>query len=231
MHYKRFIASVIIFLLILALATSVYFLRLQKDTTGDVDLTNKVHSMFYQDAVAYWDAKLTTGPFREGSSSAVRLTWTQPEEIYNHFLMTITDARSGWTRTESGEHDRVSLDVTSLQPDTKYTFVVRACIDVNCNSWMISHQEVDGKTEQMIWKLTQETRDLSLYPDQEEWQTRVQLENILLQNENGDTLSSEQKNAFTIERITRAPLKSGTEPVMTLKDSSGKLFFAKLINP
>ncbi len=232
MQYKRFITVAISTLFVCAILVAVWLLEHpQYSSKQAVDLTNKVHTEFYQKALSYWDAQLETGPFRENSSTGIRLTWTKPEEVYNHFLITVTDAASGWTQTGSGEHDRVSLDQTGLQPDTKYTFVVRACIDVKCESWMTAEKEAEARTPKMIWKITSENRDLTTFAEMENWQTAVRLPEIILQKEDGTSFSFEEKNTLTIERVTFVKMKGVEDTVMTLKRADHPPIFAVLTNP
>lgn len=146
MQYKHLVSVRIFILLALAVAVLFWFMRTPEANGPSIDVTNKVHSVIYQHAVAFFDAKLAATPFVVSPSTGIRLIWQKPEEIYNHFLITITDANSGWTRTESGEHERVSLDFTDLTADTLYTFVVQACIDPSCKSWMTSSEEIHATT-------------------------------------------------------------------------------------
>ncbi len=229
MLYKRFIHWSILGIFVLALATGWYFLRLEQSPATSVDTTPKLHATFYQQALAVWDAKLATGPFRENSSTAIRLTWQQPEELYNHFLITITDPQTGWTRTESGEHDRVSLDVTDLQADTKYVFVVRACLNPDCANWIVSHVETQAQTPTTRWQLMTTIEDQTGAPERENWQEKIQLNQLTLLDETGQTLSDEEKNAFVLERVM--VVDDLSIQFLTLSTQEGTIQYAQLMNP
>ena len=79
-----------------------------------------------------------------GSSDGIRLEWSQPTETYNHFLL--PSQIRVYILQESGEHDRVSLDVTGLEPDTEYVFALQACLDPRCETWLIAQDEYSGRT-------------------------------------------------------------------------------------
>ena len=81
-----------------------------------------------------------------GSPTHLRLEWSKPEQLYNHFVITVTEPLSGYTRTESGEHDRVSLDPDGLKPETEYIFAIQACLDRDCEKWLIATEEYRGTT-------------------------------------------------------------------------------------
>jgi hypothetical protein len=129
-----------------------------------VDATGKVHTDLYTDATNTWDPHIQVLPFRPqelggetiGSSTAIRLEWTPPEETYNHFLLTVTDPIAHTTYIESGEHDRVSLDVTGLKADTQYVFALQACFDPSCQAWLVATQETTARTPMEIWSLEEE---------------------------------------------------------------------------
>ncbi len=146
MLYKRFITTVVFTLLALAILVTLWLMRNPVEKKPSIDLTNRIHTSLYQEAIDVWDAALTTDPFDASPSTMIHLGWQKPIQTYNHFLITVTQPESGWTRTESGEHERVTLDLSDLLPDTKYTFVVQACSDPVCSSWLIADQEVSGQT-------------------------------------------------------------------------------------
>ena len=229
MLYKRFIYWSIFGIFVLAFATAWYLLHLEPLPIASVDATDKLHTDFYQQALEHWNAELTTGPFRENSSTGIRLTWKQPEQIYNHFLITITDPETGWTRTESGEHDRISLDVSDLQPVTNYTFVVRACLDVDCQNWMISTTETEAKTPKTIWQLISSLEDQTSLTERVNWQEEVELNQLLLQNEAGEPLSDEEKNTLVLERVMFS--EDASIQFLTLKTQEGTIVYAQLMNP
>jgi hypothetical protein len=119
-----------------------------------VDSTGKFHTEFYDGASDTFDAQLDVLQFQPqqiedatvGSSTYLRAEWRKAAKAYNHFLITISDPASDFTRTESGEHDRVSLDLSDLSPDTEYLIVLRACLEPVCDTWLISDQEYSGRT-------------------------------------------------------------------------------------
>ncbi|MBM5789958.1 fibronectin type III domain-containing protein [Candidatus Parcubacteria bacterium] len=147
MQYQKAIAAAIFLLLILAITLTAWFATWPETTPVRVEIGNKIHPTVYQQAVGYWDANLATQAFAVDPTIGIRLTWKKPDEIYNHFLMTVTDPSTGWTRTEAGEHERVSLDFTDLQPDTVYTFVVTACLEPECRTWITSSEEAKHRTQ------------------------------------------------------------------------------------
>lgn len=119
-----------------------------------VDSTGKIHTDLYDGATDTWNPEVQVLPFRPqdidgqtvGSSDGIRLEWSQPTETYNHFLLTVTDPVAYTSFKESGEHDRVSLDVTGLEPDTEYVFALQACLDPRCETWLIAQDEYSGRT-------------------------------------------------------------------------------------
>jgi|GEM_PF-2297099 len=185
MPYKQTLVIVIILLFLSALAVAYRFLPNSSLQTNSqpVDYTNRIHTNLYRDAQATWDAQLKSESL--DSSSRLRLTWNKPEETYNHFLITVTaaDYDAPWTRTESGEHDRVSLDLSELLLDTDFIFVVQACLNLDCTEWLIADQEAGNRTEKEIWsvvgiyttypqgKLIPYTFDLTETIRREEWES------------------------------------------------------------
>lgn len=140
---------------LIVLGTAGYFFWSQPR----VDVTGKIHTDIYESATSTWDPGVQILPFRPqeindqtiGSSAGIRLEWSQPTETYNHFLLTITDTVANTFFKESGEHDRVSLDVTGLKPDTEYVFALQACLDPRCETWMVSKNEYRGRTAIEYW--------------------------------------------------------------------------------
>lgn len=230
MLYKRLITGSVFGLLILVIAVGFWLIRVSKPQVPVLDFTNRIHTTLYQKATGFWDATLVS--LREPTSSIIHVGWQKPTQIYNHFLITITDAKTGWTRTESGEHERITLDLSDLQSDVKYTIVLQACLDRACNAWLVSKEEFEQRTEKMIWQITEEIPDLDKLPEREEWETNVLLSEIRLLNEDAEEISSEEKINYTIERVT---LVNGFyEQTMTLTQNFGegtKTVVAKLMNP
>lgn len=146
MPYKRIVTSIIFLLLACAILAAFWVVR--RPIIPAIDLTNRIHTSFYKDAKEAWNANLQSVP-NEEDASKIRLTWDKPTKTYNNFLVTVTNPSTGWTRTESGEHDRVSLDVPDLEPDTEYTFVVRACLDPDCTKWFVADKETQSRTGKM----------------------------------------------------------------------------------
>jgi len=134
-----------------------------------VDLEGKVHRDLYAHASGVWDPQMQVLPFRPqdingqqvGSSTQLRLEWQKPEKKYNHFVITITDPISGYTRKESGEHDRTSLDPDALTPATEYIFALQACLDRRCEKWMIAQNESRGTTASQIRSQDESTKILN----------------------------------------------------------------------
>lgn len=124
-----------------------------------VDSTGKVHTDLYESAMDTWNPEMQVLPFRPqdidgqtiGSSHGIRLEWSQPTETYNHFLLTVTEPVAHTSFKESGEHDRVSLDVTGLKPDTEYVFALQACVDPRCETWLVAQDEYRGRTAPEYW--------------------------------------------------------------------------------
>lgn len=124
-----------------------------------VDSTGKIHTEIYNGASGTWNPEVQSLPFRPqdvdgqtvGSSTAIRLEWKQPTETYNHFLLTITNPATNTSIKESGEHDRVSLDITGLKPDTEYVFALQACFDPRCETWIVAENEILARTPQEFW--------------------------------------------------------------------------------
>ncbi|MBI5794375.1 fibronectin type III domain-containing protein [Candidatus Uhrbacteria bacterium] len=146
----------LLFFLLIVAVVILGYLYLQRPA---VDATGKLHADLYRGASDSWDPGIQTFPFRPqdidgqtvGSSTAIRLEWKQPKKTYNHFLLTVTDPATNTTTRESGEHDRVSLDITGLKPDTQYVFALQACFDPRCQTWMIAQDETTARTPVEFW--------------------------------------------------------------------------------
>lgn len=129
-----------------------------------VDSTGKIHTDLYDGASGTWDPEVQVLPFRAqdidgktvGSSTAIRLEWKQPSQTYNHFLLTVTDPSTNTSTIESGEHDRVSLDITGLKADTEYVFALQACFDPRCQTWIVATDEITARTPVEFWSQDEE---------------------------------------------------------------------------
>lgn len=129
-----------------------------------VDSKDKVHTDLYDGASGTWNPEFQVLPFRPqdidgqtvGSSTAIRLEWKQPTQTYNHFLLTVTDLSTDTSTIESGEHDRVSLDITGLKPDTEYVFALQACFDPRCQTWIVATDEITAHTPAEFWSQDEE---------------------------------------------------------------------------
>lgn len=136
------------------IVSAVYFF-----SRTDIDPTGKIHTDLYEGASGVWDPQMQVLPFRPqeineqtvGSATQLRLEWQKPEQTFNHFLVTITDPVSEYTRKESGEHDRVSLDPDALAPNTEYVFALQACLDRRCEKWLVAQEEYRGTTAAEQW--------------------------------------------------------------------------------
>ena len=149
-------------------------------SSTSIDTTDKFHKDIYTGALDTWSPEFSTDFFRSqvindvefGSSSTISVTWTKPELTYNHFVLTISDPASDWFRKESGEHERVSLDLDALTPGTEYLMVLQACLDSECEEWYVSETEHTGTPSLMRWQLdgegSEETFVASLYEEGEE---------------------------------------------------------------
>ncbi len=185
-----------------------------------------------------WNSNLQTALFQpqtiaeieRGSSSFIRLTWEKPETIYNHFLITVTNPETGWSRTESGEHERVSLDVSDLEPDTMYTFVVQACSDPNCSTWITSNETPSARTEKMFWKFleTKVSDDLAM---KEGWESNTNLERSVFLKAD-DEPWTENKNDWQIANVfvQNKPYKIISK-LVRVGDGTEESLFAELMNP
>jgi hypothetical protein len=112
-----------------------------------INSNDKLHKDLYEGASGSWNPQMEVVAFERAPSTALTLRWQPPTESYNHFVLTISTADGTLVRKESGEHDRVSLDPDGLESDTEYVFAIQACLDRNCDSWMIAQDEYRGRTE------------------------------------------------------------------------------------
>ena len=148
---------IVIFISTLALVIQKKFFR----EPIKADYSNLVHSALVKNALDTWNSDYRAIKFRPkeingityGSASSIRLEWDAPEKTYNHFLITVTEPRSEWKRVESGEHERFSLDMSNLVPDTKYVFMIQACTNPTCSTWFTPNTEISYRTEKLIWQI------------------------------------------------------------------------------
>lgn len=116
-------------------------------TSSDIDLSDKVHGDLYEAANGTWDPQMEVTPFELDPSTRISLRWQPPQETFNHFVITLSKADGTLVRKESGEHDRVTLDLDALEPETEYVFALQACLDRNCEQWLVAQEEYRGTTE------------------------------------------------------------------------------------
>ncbi|MCR4313839.1 MAG: fibronectin type III domain-containing protein [Candidatus Uhrbacteria bacterium] len=112
-----------------------------------IDSTGKMYVDLYEGAADTWDPKMEVVAFERAPSTMMTVRWQAPEQTYNHFLVTISKANGTLVRKESGEHDRVSLDLDALEPETEYVFAIQACLDPRCTEWFIAQDEYAGTTQ------------------------------------------------------------------------------------
>ncbi|MBI4592045.1 fibronectin type III domain-containing protein [Candidatus Uhrbacteria bacterium] len=112
-----------------------------------VDSTGKLQTELYEGASGVWDPQMEVVAFERSASNTLTLRWQPPQETYNHFLVTISKADGTLLRKESGEHDRVSLDLDGLEAATEYVFTLQACLDSRCEAWLIAQEEYRGTTQ------------------------------------------------------------------------------------
>lgn len=231
MQYKRLIMAGIFLLLVLVIITAIWLTQSASPSTLLKDsMRSAVHKDLYEQATGVWNSDLALEDLSRDTSSVLRMVWQQPVQTYNHFLVTITNPATNWTRTESGEHDRVSLELTDLNPQTFYTMVVRACLDPNCLQWIISDHEVNGMTEPMRWAVTAPPEGLSEWPEVNEWQTPFALASVDLTKEDGTAFTDEDKNALVIERVQSSP-NGNPAYWITLTTTESAQLFATWLNP
>lgn len=127
-------------LLVAGIAAALWFSQPHIDSTG------KIHVDLYEGAEDTWNPQMEVVPFERLPSTMLTLRWQPPTASYNHFLISISTADGTLLRKESGEHDRLSLDVDGLVPETEYVFALQACLDPRCSEWLIAQQEYRGTT-------------------------------------------------------------------------------------
>ena len=183
MKHNKFPRILTFIFLILLVLLIVFFA-----THSNIDpkiIDDSYHKDFYTQAENTWAAKLEAQKFREqalgeltfGSSSYVSLNWQKPRYKYNHFLITVSNPETGWTRTESGNHDRDMLDLSDLKPATEYTFVVQVCFDPECKKWDVTETEAKETTSPLVWEIDTNVNNLidepfTRYTEQENWEER-----------------------------------------------------------
>ena len=140
-HMKR-LTILIIILFTAALAISGAWLV----RSPRVDATGKILASLYEGASDTWDAQIQVLPFERAPDRQLTVRWQPPEKTYNHFVISISRADGTYIRSESGEHDRVSLDPDALEPKTEYVFTLQACLDRRCEAWFIAREEARGTT-------------------------------------------------------------------------------------
>ncbi|MEK7620613.1 MAG: fibronectin type III domain-containing protein [Patescibacteria group bacterium] len=140
----RFTSILIIVLFTAALVASAAWLV----RSPRVDATGKILASLYEGASDTWDAQIQVLPFERAPDRQLTLRWQPPEETYNHFVVTISKADGTLVRKESGEHDRVTLDLDALEPETEYVFALQACLDRRCEQWLVAQEEYRGTTQQ-----------------------------------------------------------------------------------
>ncbi|MBI4256468.1 fibronectin type III domain-containing protein [Candidatus Uhrbacteria bacterium] len=111
-----------------------------------INSTGKIHMDLYEKASDTWDPQIQILPFERSPSTTLTFRWHAPEKPYNHFVITISNADGTLLRKESGEHDRLSLDLDGLEPGKQYVFALQACLDPRCEAWYISQDEYGGTT-------------------------------------------------------------------------------------
>ena len=230
MSKKLLISIAIGLLLLLALITAV-ILNKKQDVSqqSTTDLSTRVHQHLYAQASQVWESQFKTEALGRESSTMIRVVWQKPTQIYNHFLITITNPVTGWTRTESGEHDRVSLDVSELQSTTSYTFALQACLDPRCDAWIISDTEPQATTSVSVWQETTLENEVMEFPERDDWQTLIQLPFITLLHADGTIYTEEEKGSVTLTRVTL--LNGLYEQLLTFTDAAGTVHHATLQNP
>lgn len=214
---------IVIFALLVAIGTTIVWLKQEKKQITD--------------EIGTWEANLQTSLFRPktiveteyGSSSGIRLTWEKPSQTYNHFLITITNPETVWSRKESGEHDRVSLDVTDLEPDTTYTFFVQACFDPKCGSWITSTEKPSTRTDKQILRFV-DSVDESKSKLQEEMKDRIDLERVIIFTTD-NTPWTENKTEWKAEEIYLQKKPFGYFVKLINQNDGEKILWAEFLNP
>lgn len=201
-----FIGTALIILVLIAFGILMFIQKKQ------LNLDERYHKELYAESVKLFESQLETSHFREqiivgetrGSSSRIRLTWQKPVKPYNHFVIVISDPKTGKTRRESGEHERMSLDVSDLKADTEYVFTLLACLEPSCKKWMTSREEPRAKTEKMYWQLFDTIvieKDVALFQPVESWQTLIDPQAIVWLNTDGTLLDRETAEQIQLEQL------------------------------
>lgn len=112
-----------------------------------IDSSDKIHTDLYEDASGTWDPQIQVTPFERAPSTMMSLRWQPPQQTYNHFVLTLSKADGTLIRKESGEHDRMTLDLDALEPETEYVFALQACLNPRCKQWLIAQEEYRGTTQ------------------------------------------------------------------------------------
>ncbi len=116
---------------------------------------NAFHRDVYDGAKSWFVSDLKAEPViaeaveGEASEPVTRfhLSWEKPTKKYNHFLLTITNRTLNTKTLESGNSERVTLDLIGLDLDTEYTIALQACLDPSCKKWLVSKTEVSLTTD------------------------------------------------------------------------------------
>jgi hypothetical protein len=108
------------------------------------------HRDIYDGAKGWFESDLKAElitPETVDPSTRLHVTWNKPTKKYNHFLLTITNKATKKKLIESGEGERVSLDLFNLLPETDYAIALQACLDHSCEKWYVSKTEVSLTTD------------------------------------------------------------------------------------
>lgn len=219
MTKKTTIISIIALLAIIAVIIA-FISQKEKPTVGEIGA---------------WEANLQTLKFRPkligeteyGSSSGIRLTWEKPTQTYNHFLVVIKNPEIGFERKESGEHERTSLDVTDLKPDTSYAFSVQACFDPKCTSWITSNEKPIVSTDRQILRLVEQVDELEFIFLDEMKDVDVEKAIILTQD---DKPWTENRNEWKATEVFLYK-KPFAYFVKLVNQTSNKTLWVEFLNP
>lgn len=206
--------------------------------TAVSDFTNKVHSELYAGAQGLWDAQLTTSAFRPQtfqdrpitSASGSRVSWTQPEVPFNHFVLTITQPESQWSRSDQREHDGLALDLTDLLPNTKYVVDLQACVDPACETWYIASEEVTFRTERLLFQFTREPIDTQApsIVTHEKMSDQLSRDGMTFYDPDGNEFSDEEKNRLTFGAVF---IDRTANQFYVLVYQGDGVRYARMINP
>lgn len=205
---------------------------------------NKLHTELYFDAERTWNSHLRAeakDPIfingeMVGSSSKIVLNWTPPNDIFNHYLVTTTNTKTGWTKTESGENSREGLTVTKLAPNEKYTFVVRACFDPSCTKWFITEKEVAFRTPQEFFQEASPDPAFSdpRYVTHEDYPQELDLNTMRFVDEDGTPLTQSELDSLKLNKLVlyRGAPKARFGQVTYRQDGGAfRTVVTQLINP